>query len=301
MLRIGIIGLGDIATKAYLPLVCAKAGLEIHLCSANRENRQRLAEQYRIVNVHPQLDSLIKAGIQAAFVHAATLAHYPIVEKLLKAGIAVFVDKPLTLHVAQSEQLATLARKNNTLLMIGFNRRYAPVYRQLKAVSQPTMILMQKNRPCLPADIRSFVLDDFIHVVDTLRWLLPFPVTNCHVTSMRQGDQLMQVTLQLTASGGQTAIGLMNRNTVMQEERLEVMSPQQKRVAINVAQLITEGESGSAYARPNDWEPTLQKRGFVAMVDDFLGAVVQGSTPYLDLDDALLTHKLCEEIIGLLK
>ena len=64
------------------------------------------------------------------------------------------------------------------------------------------------------------------------------------------------------------------------------------------SELITEGVSGSEYARPNDWEPTLLKRGFVTMVDDFLGAVGQGSTPYIDLEDALLTHTLCEEIIS---
>ncbi len=301
MLRIGIIGLGDIAAKAYLPLLCAKPELDIHLCSRNVEISQRLATQYRIATVHPQLDSLIQAGIQAAFVHAATIAHYPIVERLLGANIAVFVDKPLTLHWAQSEKLVTLAQQTNTLLMIGFNRRYAPVYRQLKAVDQPTVILMQKNRPRLPADVRSFVLEDFIHVVDTLRWLFPFPVANRQVTAMRQGDQLMQVTLQLTAQGGQTAIGIMNRNTALQEERLEVMSAHQKLVAVNVTGLIREGQSGSEYARPDDWEPTLHKRGFVAMVDDFLRAVVEGSSPYLDLDDALLSHKLCEEIIDLVR
>jgi virulence factor len=156
---------------------------------------------------------------------------------------------------------------------------------------------MQKNRPRLPADVRSFVLDDFIHVVDTLRWLFPYPVAGYQITAMREGYQLTQVTLQLTAQGGQTAIGIMNRNTVLQEERLEVMSPYQKLVAVNVSQLISEEASGSVYARPNDWEPTLQKRGFVAMVDDFLQAVVEGTTPYLELDDALLTHKLCEDII----
>jgi virulence factor len=298
MLRIGIIGLGDIATKAYLPLIGVKPGLTIHLCSRNAEKSRQLADQYRIRHVHQTIDELIEAGIQAAFVHAASVAHFSIVEKLLTAGIAVFVDKPLTLHLAESEKLVRLANESNTLLMVGFNRRYAPVYQQLKAVPEPTMILMQKNRPRLPADIRSFILDDFIHVVDTVRWLFPYPIANHHVTAMREDDQLTQVTLQLTAPEGQTAIASMNRNTAVQEERLEIMSPGEKRVALNVSQLITETVSGSAYARSNDWEPTLQKRGFVAMVDDFLSAVAERTKPFIDLDDALQTHALCEAIIN---
>ena len=299
MLSIGIIGLGDIATKAYLPLICTRADLDIHLCSRNTENMQRLAAQYRIGKIHNQLNSLITAGIQAAFVHAASVAHYTIIEQLLQAGIAVFVDKPLTLHLAQSQQLATLARETNTPLMVGFNRRYAPVYRQLKAVDQPTMILMQKNRRSLPGESRSFVLDDFIHVVDTLRWLFPLPIVDAKITFMGEGDRLSQITLQLRAQDGETAIGIMNRNTALTEERLEVMSPAQKLVAVNMSQLIEEGQSGSQYTRQNDWESTLQKRGFAPMVEDFLQAVSSESTPYIDLDDALLTHQLCEDIIGM--
>lgn len=298
MLQVGLIGLGDIAAKAYLPLISVKPDLVIHLCSRNAEKSRQLATQYRITHVHQTVEELIGAGIQAAFVHAASVAHYAIVEKLLTAGIAVFVDKPLTMTLAQSQRLVTLSIEMNTRLMIGFNRRYAPVYQQLRAVDQPTLIVMQKNRPRLPGDIRSFILDDFIHVVDTLRWLFPYPVVNRHITAMREGDQMTQVTLQLTAQEGQTAIGSMNRNTAVQEERLEVMSPGEKRVAINVSQLITEQVSTSSYARPNDWEPTLQTRGFVAMIDDFLNAVTQGTKPYIDLEDALLTHALCEEIIN---
>lgn len=297
MLRLGIIGLGAIATKAYLPLLAAQPALELHLCSRNVQTLQHIAAQYRIDHWHSHLDSLLKAGIQAAFVHAATPAHYTLVKSLLQARIAVFVDKPLTLHLAQSQKLALLAQQNSTLLMVGFNRRYAPVYRQLKAVQQPTLILMQKNRSYLPGAVRSFVLDDFIHVVDTLRWLFPFPVTHQHLSWIGQGEALTQLTLQLTAAGGQTAIGIMNRNTTVSEERLEIMSAGEKLVALNIAQLIRERQVGSEYERANDWEPTLQRRGFVAMVDDFLGAVRGGSRPYLDLEDALLTHHLCEDII----
>ncbi|UHG94458.1 Gfo/Idh/MocA family protein [Spirosoma oryzicola] len=297
MLKIGIIGLGDIATKAYLPLLAARADIEIHLCSTTTEKMQRIAGQYRISHVHPDISSLIMAGIQAVFVHAATVAHHAIVETLLEARVAVFVDKPLTLHFAQSEQLVKLAKQTNTLLMIGFNRRYAPIYRQLKAVDKPTMILMQKNRPVLPGEIRSFVLDDFIHVVDTLRWLFPFPIADWQITYMREDDQLKQLTLQLKAPHGETALGIMNRNTAITEERLEIMSASQKLVAVNISQLIRESTLGSDYVRQNDWEPTLHKRGFALMVDDFLRAVAGECSPYIDLDDALMSHQLCEQII----
>lgn len=299
MLRIGIIGLGHIATTAYLPLLGTRAGLQLHLCSRNTQTMQQLAARYQVAQIHSQLESLIEAGIQAAFVHAASVAHYTLIKPLLEANIAVFVDKPLTLHLSQSKELVQLAQQTNTLLMVGFNRRYAPIYRELKAVEQPTMIVMQKNRTNLPGPIRSFVLDDFIHVVDTLRWLFPYPIADTNITFMGEGDRLSQLTLQLRAQNGQMAMGIMNRNTVVTEERLEIMSPAQKLVAVNIAQLIKENQSSSHYTRQNDWETTLQKRGFVSMIEDFLQAVVSNSTPYISLDDALLTHQLCEDIVGM--
>jgi glutamyl-tRNA reductase len=47
MVRIGLIGLGDIATKAYLPLLCARPEIDIHLCSRSAQHTQRLAAQYQ--------------------------------------------------------------------------------------------------------------------------------------------------------------------------------------------------------------------------------------------------------------
>ena len=85
-----------------------------------------------------------------------------------------YVDKPLAYELADSERLVRLAEQRGTSLAVGFNRRYAPGYAQ--CLEHPReLILMQKNRVGLPEDPRTLVLDDFIHVVDTLRFLAPRP------------------------------------------------------------------------------------------------------------------------------
>ncbi len=68
-----------------------------------------------------------------------------------------------------------LAEERGVSLAVGFNRRFAPGYAQC-ADHPRELILMQKNRIGLPEDPRTMVLDDFIHVVDTLRFLVPGPV-----------------------------------------------------------------------------------------------------------------------------
>ncbi|MCE0446872.1 Gfo/Idh/MocA family oxidoreductase [Streptomyces tricolor] len=129
---------------------------------------------------HTTLDSLLAAGLDAAFVHAPTAVHPEIVTRLLEAGVPTYVDKPLAYGLADSERLVELAEQRGVSLFVGFNRRYAPGY--LQCLDHPReLILMQKNRIGLPEEPRSMVLDDFIHVVDTLRFLVPGPVDDVSV------------------------------------------------------------------------------------------------------------------------
>jgi virulence factor len=89
----------------------------------------------------------------------------------------------------------------------------------------------------------------------------------------------------------------MNRDGGTTEERLEVFAPAEKRVVINVSELIIQKDSNIQKIGFNDWEPTLHKRGFHQMVDDFLQAVSGGTKPEISAEDALLTHQMCENIV----
>ncbi len=296
MIKIGIIGLGDIAAKAYLPVLGSKAGFEFHLCSRNESRLQELGSRFRISHLHNNLQELMASGIQAAFVHAATEAHFEMVKQLLEADVAVFVDKPLTMDYPKSKQLVELAEARNVLLMVGFNRRYAPVYQQMK-LENPMLILMQKNRKSLPDLVRRFVVEDFIHVVDTLRYLFPYPIDNLIVHGIKKGEMLHQLVIQLVSKTGAVAIGIMNRDTATTEEKLEVMSATHKRTAYNVADLVIEENRNSIHNSGNDWESTLHKRGFEQMVSDFLNAVVNQTSTQISARDALFTHEICERIM----
>ncbi|MEJ0030258.1 MAG: Gfo/Idh/MocA family oxidoreductase [Bacteroidota bacterium] len=170
-MKVGIIGLGDIARKAYLPVITTR-NVDLHFCSRDQKKLADFGRQYRITKLYHDIDSLIAAGIEFAFVHTATSSHEEIIRKLLENNIHVYVDKPVTDSFNTTSQLISLARGKNLILKAGFNRRFAPAYAKLKDIANPNMIVMQKNRKSLPGEIRTFVFDDFIHVVDTLLFLM---------------------------------------------------------------------------------------------------------------------------------
>lgn len=301
MVKIGVIGLGDIAGKAYLPILSSHEGLEIHLLSRNKSVLAATRNKYRFENIHHTLDSLIHSGITAAFVHTATTAHYGIVKILLEHNIHVLVDKPVTLDYNSSKELFELAESKNLILMAGFNRRYAPVYQKLKELPEPSMIIMQKNRQALPCELRSFIFDDFIHVVDTLRYLFPHPVDQLLVSGMKKHDLLYHVTIQFLSDNGATAIGIMNRDAGTTEEKVEMFSPGEKRVVNNVSELYIHKGTNVSRIGSSDWEPMLHKRGFEQMISDFIQSLEGGKAPKISGTDALLTHEMCETIVGRLE
>lgn len=296
MIKIGIIGLGDIAQKAYLPVMCKK-NLEVHLCTRNDDTLQQVGAQYRFKNLHRNIDSLIDSGIKGAFVHSATASHYDIVAQLLNNNIHVYIDKPVTHDYASTEKLLELASKKNLILTVGFNRRFAPAYQSIRELINPSMIVMQKNRKSLPGDVRTFIFDDFIHVIDTLLYLFPYPVQKMLVSGLKKDGQLYHVVMQLLAADGATAIGIMNRDSGTTEEKLEVFTPERKQIVYNVSDVVVCEDRHERKLANNEWAPTLFKRGFEQIVDDFLLALLSGKEPQIKKLDILRTHKVCEEVV----
>ncbi|MER6689671.1 Gfo/Idh/MocA family protein [Streptomyces minutiscleroticus] len=293
-MKVGCIGLGDIARKAYLPVLGALPGIELHLHTRTPATLTEVAESLHLPagQRHTGLDDLLGQGLDAAFVHASTAAHPEIVTRLLEAGVPTYVDKPLAYELAESERLVRLAEERDVSLAVGFNRRHAPGYAQC-ADHPRELILMQKNRVGLPEVPRTLVLDDFIHVVDTLRFLVPGPVDDVSVRYRVEDGLLHHVVLQL-AGDGFTALGVMNRMSGSTEEILEVSGQDRKRQVVNLSEIV-DHKGQPTVRRRGDWVPVARQRGIEQAVLAFLDAVRAGKV--LSARDALATHELCERVV----
>ncbi|KJY26394.1 oxidoreductase, partial [Streptomyces sp. NRRL S-444] len=253
-MKVGVIGLGDIAQKAYLPVLTARPGVELHLQTRTPATLARIGEMHHIpaARRHGDLDGLLAEGLDAAFVHAPTAVHPEIVTRLLEADVPTYVDKPLAYELGESRRLVELAEQRGVSLAVGFNRRHAPGYAQC-ADHPRDLIVMQKNRIGLPEDPRTFVLDDFIHVVDTLRFLLPGETDHIDVRAQVRDGLMHQVVLQLSGAGF-TALGIMNRLSGSNEEILEVSGQETKRQVVNLAEII-DHRGQPTVRRRGDWVP----------------------------------------------
>ena len=295
-MRIAIVGLGKIARKAYLPVITARADVEPIFCTRDRSALSLLSETYRVREAVADVRDLLDKKVDAAFVHTSTESHAEVAGQLLRNGIHVYLDKPIAYSYEESRKLVELAESRERILMIGFNRRFAPMYEGMKAVEGRRIIVMQKNRSFLPDYARRFVFDDFIHVVDTLRYLSPGEIEDVRVSSFQKDGLLYHLLLHLEGEGF-AATGIMNRDSGTDEETLEVMSPGNKWIVRGLDSTAHYTGGAERISHFDDWAPVLHRRGFTRIVDHFLECVKSASAPSYPARDALATHALCERIV----
>lgn len=294
-MKIGIIGLGDIAQKAYLPVLSEKEAIELILCTRNIDTLTQLSKKYRIKDKVQTVEELLTMDIDAAFVSAATDAHYEISKKLLEKGVHIYIDKPISMNLQETEEIVNLAKSSGKIAMVGFNRRFIPRVKELKEHGKANLIIMQKNRFAAPDYTKRFIYDDFIHVVDTLRFLMDTAVTDVKVQYLKQGEMLQHVVIQLIGEGC-TSIGIMNKNSGVTEEIIEYMTTRDKYVVKSLVETTHFHNKEIHIKNFGDWEPTLFKRGFYQIVDHFIDCVKNDKVPDPSMDDSLMSHEICEKI-----
>jgi len=302
--RIAMVGLGDIAQKAYLPIISQHPLITPVLCSRNIDTLSLLADKYRIAEVFDDYQMLLKSKPDAIMIHAATSAHYHLAKLAIEHNIAVYVDKPLSDNIQQVNLLIQLAEQHNVLIYVGFNRRYSPLVQEIKSSLSENMtvnkdITVQKNRFNLPAFAETFIFDDFIHVIDTVRYLdceSDFYPKHINVTAQFESDLLanLQVSWQSQFS---ILNANMNRIAGINQERLLVTSKGSSWQVDNLNEGEVYQEQQFKRLSFNDWEQTLYKRGFVSLIEDWLEQLQVGLFNKRIAEDILITHQICDQVL----
>ncbi|MFS2224030.1 Gfo/Idh/MocA family protein [Pantoea sp. B65] len=297
-LRVGVVGLGGIAQKAWLPVVSKTEGwLLAGAFSPNQQKAQLICDSYRMP-CFPSLQQLA-AECDAVFVHSSTATHFAIVGELLRAGVDVCVDKPLAETLRQAEQLVELAHKSGRKLMVGFNRRFAPRYLQLKASLVDTAsIRMDKHRSDSvgPHDLRFTLLDDYLHVVDTALWLGGGAGTLRH-GSIQTNDAGEMLYAEHHFTLGSTQITTsMHRRAGSQREAVTAVCDGSV-YQINDMRDWQQETDGKMLSDPiPGWQTTLEQRGFDGAARHFIACAQNQTAPQTSGEQALLAQRLVEKM-----
>jgi len=295
---IGVLGAGSFAQNTLLPALKAISGVSfVGVCNATGPRSRNAAEKFGFAYCSNSESELLQdPKIQAVLI--ATPHHLHAGQSLaaLRAGKAVFCEKPLCLNEKDLAALvvavstAVSAEDNPPLLMVGFNRRFAPMAVQMKnflaEIHEPLAIHYRVNAGYIPAnhwvnDIEQGggrILGEVCHFVDLLCFLAGECPTEVQAQTVGNPGQysMDNVVASLKFPNGTlgTISYLANGDKSASKERVEVFGGGSVAILEDFRrlELVRNGRKQITRAR---WK---QDKGHQAEMQAFVDAIT-GKTP----------------------
>ena len=155
---IGIIGAGNFTSAMILPsLKKCKANIK-SIASSGGLSGTTMAKKYDIINSTTDYKTILEDDeIDLVFVTTRHNTHANMVCEVLEAKKHVFVEKPLALNYDELKKVVETYNRSNHTLMVGFNRRFAPLAMKMKSLvgnsNTPINIIATMNAGMIPKNV----------------------------------------------------------------------------------------------------------------------------------------------------
>ncbi len=130
--RVLTVGVGSIGQR-HLRCFQKTGRARLAICETNADLRQRVAEQYCIDDVFPDLDAALTDPPDAAVIATPAPSHIPIATKLAEAGVHLLIEKPLSTSLDGIDALFATITENRVLASVAYVWRANPVLAAMKA------------------------------------------------------------------------------------------------------------------------------------------------------------------------
>jgi predicted dehydrogenase/threonine dehydrogenase-like Zn-dependent dehydrogenase len=238
---VGLIGGGNFAKNVLLPALAKVSGLRLEgVATTTGTTAHHLARKFGFAYAATDYRELLAdAAIGSVIITTRHDLHGPMVLEALAAGKQVFVEKPLCLTAAELEQIGA-AYDGSRLLMVGFNRRFAPLAVKVKAFlrgrTTPLVMSYRVNAGYLPEDHwvhdprmgGGRLVGEVCHFIDFLQFLTDSEPVRVSAASISgacgryRPDDNLEVTLTFRDGSLGTIIYTAKGCKTFSRERLEV-------------------------------------------------------------------------------
>lgn len=216
MLRIGFIGAGFIA-GVHAGVLASRPDVRVAAVVEPDSARARSFAAEHGARAVPGLEALLEES-DAVYICAPNALHAELAVAALAAGKHVFSEKPMATSPADGRRVREAAARARCVYQIGFNKRFAPSYRTLKARIEtgeltPRWADLKMNRGELrqpawvadPARTGGYLYETPIHLLDLAVWLFgPLGEVVCRARQTCS-QQLDDFAMLLTFASGLTA------------------------------------------------------------------------------------------------
>jgi predicted dehydrogenase len=217
--RVAVLGCGVIAYWVHLRLLQNLPGATLAGASdPDPDARARARTLVRVPVVEDSQQLLENDNIDAVVICAPTHLHADLATAACKAAKHVFLEKPIATNAADSLRVMNAAGEAGVSAMLGFNRRFHPMFEQARAMiasGELGRVRAVQTAFCEPMSLTDMakwrrsrstgggvLLDLASHHVDLLRWFLDDEIVFAEATISSDASEHDSATLALSLRGG---------------------------------------------------------------------------------------------------
>jgi predicted dehydrogenase len=295
--RVSVIGAGAFAGSVLVPELARKKGVRLEaIVSARGVSAFHLAKRHGFARASTDAAEVLVEPGDAVVICTRHDAHPAQAARALRAGKAVFVEKPLAIDRAGLREVVDAARASSHVLMVDFNRRFAPLARSMRehftGRSQPLVIHYRINAGSLPTD--SWILDPRVgggrvvgegcHFVDFCQALVGSAIARVQADSVMgasgayRNDEQVQLTLGFEDGSLASILYTSGGDPSLPKERVEAHCAGASAVLDDFK--VLEKVRGGKLKRARS---LVKDKGHGAALDAFFDAVRSGGPPPIPL------------------
>lgn len=295
-----MIGAGNFAVRTLLPAMKA-AGVRLRTIASGGGTSGAVAgSKFGFERATTDTEAAIAdASVDTVYILTRHDTHARLAVRALEAGKHVFVEKPLALAEEELDAIAAAAKGSGRMVMVGFNRRFAPLARKvegyLRGRSGPLSVVATVNAGAIPRDHWTQdpavgggrIVGEACHWMDLARSLVGAPIASVHALPARDrsGRAIDDIAhLAMTFADGSTAVVhyLASGAKSFPKERIECFWDG-KTVAIdNWRKLHRFGIPGAWLERGSKMD-----KGHAAEIAAWDAAIKSGGAPPIPLDEVM--------------
>jgi predicted dehydrogenase/threonine dehydrogenase-like Zn-dependent dehydrogenase len=300
-INVGFIGAGSFAQSYLIPHVKSWGASLDTVVTSKGITAKNVAQKFSFNNASSEgKDVVDNTAINTVFIATPHNSHARYVIEALQAGKDVFVEKPLAMTDDELEAIKTAYGQYNGRVMVGFNRRFAPVAVELKnaflGIGEPLVMNFRINAGFIPKDHWTQnealgggrIIGEVCHWVDLMQYFtdsLPVSVfAQCiHTANNRtKNDDNILITLTFLDGSVGTIVYVANGDKSLPKERLEIFGG-------NKAGVIHDFRSGELFAGNKSKVLKLEGKGHKQEVTAFLDAIKNGQPSPISFDSIYAT------------
>lgn len=242
--RVGLLGAGGFASSTLIPAMKASSSTSlVTVCAATGSHAKNVGRKFGFRTCTTDEAQLVNdPDVNTVVIATRHYLHARQILSALSARKNVFCEKPLCLSEDELQQIASAYLERSAAqrpaLMVGFNRRFAPMIMQIKSflaeISEPLVLQYRVNAGYLPPDHwvndreqgGGRILGEVCHFIDLLMFLCGSPIIEIEAHGLRSTSRYSvdNVLIRLQFANGSlgTVIYLANGDRACPKERIEV-------------------------------------------------------------------------------